>query len=96
MAAKKRKRLTMDELVVNAKKFLKGKQLESNNRTMFENALKKAVVPKQRGLNSCKVLTNNILLLIYLHQLRGTKDDLFSEYTITHNHRPLLPPPSPS
>ena len=50
MAAKKRKRLTMDELVVNAKKFLKGKTLEPNNRTMFANALKKAVVPKQRGL----------------------------------------------
>ena len=49
MAAKNRKRLTMDELVVNAKKFLKGKQLEPNNRTSFENALKKAVSSKQRG-----------------------------------------------
>ena len=50
MAAKKRKRLTMDELVVNAKKFLKGKQLEPNNRTTFENVLTKAVATKQRGL----------------------------------------------
>lgn len=40
---KKRKRLTMDELVVNAKKFLKQKKQESKNRDAFEIALKKAV-----------------------------------------------------
>ena len=49
MAAKKRKRLTMDELVVNAKKVLKGRLIEPNNRTKFEKTLKKTATPKQRG-----------------------------------------------
>ena len=49
MAAKKRKRLSMDELVVNAKKVLKDRLTEPNNRTKFENALKKTVAPKQHG-----------------------------------------------
>jgi len=47
MASKKRKRLTMDELVVNAKKILKGRLTEPNNRTKFENALKKTAKPKR-------------------------------------------------
>ena len=45
----KRKRLTMDELVVNAKKILKDKQLQHNNRNMFEKVLKRAVTTKQHG-----------------------------------------------
>jgi hypothetical protein len=49
MATKKRKRLTMDELVVNAKKVLKGRIIEPNNRAMFENALKKVAKPKRHG-----------------------------------------------
>ena len=49
MATKKRKRLTMDELVVNAKRVLKGRLTESKSITKFESALKKATKPKQHG-----------------------------------------------
>jgi hypothetical protein len=48
MPTKRKKRLTMDELVTNAKKVLKGKL--DTDRTKFENGLKKVVAPKQRGL----------------------------------------------
>ena len=47
--SKQRRRLTMDELVVNAKKVLKGRVTEPNNRVMFENALKKVAKPKRHG-----------------------------------------------
>jgi hypothetical protein len=49
MAANKRKRLTMDELVVNAKKVLKGRLTEPKSITKFESALKKATKLKPHG-----------------------------------------------
>ena len=45
--AQKKKILSMDELVVNAKKVLKGKSLNNNGKELFEKTLKKAVT--QRG-----------------------------------------------
>ncbi len=44
---KKKKTLSIDELVVNAEKVLKAKPLSNNGKELFEKALKKLV--KQRG-----------------------------------------------
>lgn len=43
----KKKILTIDELVANAKKVLKGKQLNDNNKELFEETLKQAAQPKK-------------------------------------------------
>lgn len=44
---KKKKILSMDELVANAEKVLKGKPAANDGKELFEKTLKKAV--KQRG-----------------------------------------------
>ena len=41
------KRLSIDELTANAEKVLRGKELNSNSKKLFEKTLKKAV--KQRS-----------------------------------------------
>lgn len=48
MKGKKSTQLTMDQLISNAKKVLKGR-LSTGNNTAFETAIKKAVQAKQRG-----------------------------------------------
>lgn len=47
--AKKRERLTMEQLTANAEKLLKGKELNSNGKELFEKVIKKAATLKQRG-----------------------------------------------
>ncbi len=48
MKNKKKEVLTMEQLVSNAKKVLKGR-ITTSNTAAFETALKKAVQVKQRG-----------------------------------------------
>ncbi len=44
---KKKKDMTMDEVTAGYSKFIKGKQVNSNGKKLFDSVLKKAV--KQRG-----------------------------------------------
>jgi len=39
----------MEKLTFNHKQLMKGKTIIKNNKALFENALKKAAKPKQRG-----------------------------------------------
>ena len=45
--AKSKNKLSMSELVSNAKKVLKGKELNSNGKQLFDSVIRKAV--KQRS-----------------------------------------------
>lgn len=46
---KKKKNLTIGELTKNYDQFIKGKELNKNNKELFEKALKKAVTVKPRS-----------------------------------------------
>ncbi len=50
MAKKKKKIKSMAELTKNFEKLLKGKELNPNGTALFEQVIKKAATPKQRGL----------------------------------------------
>jgi hypothetical protein len=47
--AKKRERLTPEQLDANYNKFMKGKELNPNGKELFEKVLKKAATVKQRS-----------------------------------------------
>jgi hypothetical protein len=47
--AKKRERLTPEQLDANYNKFMKGKELANNGKELFDKVIKKAVTTKQHS-----------------------------------------------